>query len=175
MGWRVLTYRFSGDQSRHRVAVWRELRRVGAVALQSATWAVPTGDRFDEGLERAVQLVKRSGGQALCFEVSAAEDVVATVEALYTAEREAEWSEFCSECDKAEAELHREVDKEKSTLAELDEEEQNVDRLRRWYRELRAKDLFGAPSAGHGERRLKEVSELLEDFAERVYEARERS
>ena len=174
MGWRVLTYRLSGDQSRHRVAVWRELRRVGAVALQSATWAIPTGDRFDEGLERAVQLVKRSGGQALCFEVGASEETLATVEALYTAEREAEWVEFCSECDKAEAELHHEIEKEKFTLAELDEEEQNVDRLRRWYRNLRAKDLFGAPSAGEGERRLKDCAELLEDFAERVYEARER-
>ena len=174
MGWRVLTYRLSGDQSRHRVAVWRELRRVGAVALQSATWAVPTGDRFDEGLERATALVKRSGGQALCFEVSASEETVAAVETLYTAEREAEWVELCSECDKAEAELHREIEKEKFTLAELDEEEQNLDRLRRWYRDLRAKDLFGAPNSEQGERRLKEVAELLEDFAERVYEARVR-
>ena len=174
MSWRVLTYRLSGDQSRHRVAVWRELRRVGAVALQSATWAIPAGDRFDEGLERATALVKRSGGQALCFEVAASEETVAAVEALYTAEREAEWVEFCSECDKAEAELHREIEKEKFTLAELDEEEQNLDRLRRWYRELRAKDLFGAPSAALGERRLKDCVDLLEDFAERVYQARER-
>ena len=67
------------------------------------------------------------------------------MEELFTAEREAEWVEFLSECDKAEAELHREVEKQKFTLAELAEEEQNVDRLRRWYRELRAKDLFGAP------------------------------
>ncbi|MCU4184977.1 hypothetical protein K6U06_11445 [Acidiferrimicrobium sp. IK] len=174
MGWRILTYRLSGEQSRHRVAVWRELRRVGAVALQSATWAVPTGDGFDEGLERATALVKRSGGQALCFEVAASDETLAAVESLYTAEREAEWVEFCSECDKSEAELLGEIDKEKFTLAELDEEEQNVDRLRRWYRELRTKDIFAAPSAGRGERRLKEVSELLEDFAERVYEARGR-
>lgn len=174
MAWRVLTYRLSGDQSRHRVAVWRELRRVGAVALQSATWAIPAGDRFDEGLERAVQLVKRSGGQALFFDVSAAEETLAAVEALYTAEREAEWSELAAECDKAEAELRREIEQRRFTLAELDAEEQNMDRLRRWYRELRAKDLFGAPSAGHGERRLKDCGELLEDFAGRVYEARAR-
>ena len=174
MAWRVLTYRLSGDQSRHRVAVWRELRRVGAVALQSATWAVPAGDRFDEGLERATALVARSGGQALCFEVSASDETLATLQALYTAEREAEWTELCSECVKAEAELRREIETEKFTLAELDEEEQNVDRLRRWYRELRAKDLFGAPSAAEGERRLQGCVDLLEDFAERVYEARER-
>ena len=175
MAWRVLTYRLSKEESRHRVAVWRELRRVGAVALQSATWAIPSGDGFDEGLERATALVARSGGQALCFEVSASEETMAAVEALYTAEREAEWVEFCSECDKAEAELHGEIEKEKFTLAELDEEEHNVERLRRWYRELRAKDLYGASSAANGERRLKDCTELLEDFAERVYDARQRT
>ncbi len=147
---------------------------MGAVALQSATWAIPKGDRFDEGLARAITLVNRSGGQALCFDVSASDEVLATVEALYTAEREAEWVEFRSECDKAEAELRREVEMERFTLAELDEEEQSVERLRRWYRELRAKDLFVAPSATQAERRLKECRELLEDFAERVYEARGR-
>jgi len=52
--------------------------------------------------------------------------------------------------------------------------EQSLDRLRRWYRTIRARDLFGAPSAPVAERRLKECAEALEDFAERVYQARER-
>jgi hypothetical protein len=174
MPWRILTYRLTGEQSKHRVGVWRELRRVGAVALQQATWAIPPGDGFDDGVARAVALVERGGGRPLLFEVNPDAATAAVLEEMFTAEREAEWVEFCSECDKAEAELHSEVAKEKFTLAELDEEEQNLDRLRRWYRELRAKDLFGAPSAGVGEQRLKECAELLEDFAERVFEARER-
>lgn len=174
MEWRILTYRLSGEQSRYRVAVWRELRRLGAVALQSATWAVPTGDRFDEGVHRAISLVKRSGGQALCFDVSASEEALAAVEALYTADREVEWSEFASQCDKIEAEIHREIKDQKFTLDELDEEEKNVDRLRRRYRDLRAKDFFGAPSAAQAQRRLKECVELFKDLAEHVYGARER-
>jgi hypothetical protein len=174
MAWRILTYRLTADQSKHRVGVWRELRRVGAVALQSATWAIPPGDGFDDGVARAVALVERGGGRPLLFDVTPSEQTAVVLEELFTAEREAEWVEFLSECDKAEAELHREVEKEKFTLAELDEEEQNLDRLRRWHRELRAKDLFGAPSAGRGEQRLKECAELLESFAERVFEARER-
>ena len=174
MGWRIVTYRLTAEQSKHRVGVWRELRRVGAVALQSATWAIPTGDGFDEGLAKAVGLVERGDGQALVFDVSASEQSVAALERLYTDEREAEWVEFCSECDKAELELQGEFEKEKFTLAELDEEEQNLERLRRWFRELRAKDLFGAPSASGAESRLKACGELLEEFAERVYEARQR-
>ena len=59
-------------------------------------------------------------------------------------------------------------------LAELDEEEQSLDRLRRWYRTIRARDLFGAPSAADAERRLKECTGALERYAELVYQARER-
>ena len=31
----------AGEPSRHRVAVWRELRRAGAVPLGQGCWAVP--------------------------------------------------------------------------------------------------------------------------------------
>jgi hypothetical protein len=75
-------------------------------------------------------------------DVDPASPAVAELEALYSAERDEEWAEFAAECDKAIAELASEVAREKFTLAELDEEENNVDRLRRWYRELRTEDLF---------------------------------
>lgn len=169
-----MTYRLTAEGAGHRVGIWRELRRRGAVGLQTATWAMPSGDHFDEGLEKAVGLVRRSGGTVLVADVDPASPAVAELEALYNAERDAEWGEFVSECDKALAELAGEVAKEKFTLAELEEEEHNVDRLRRWYRELRAKDLFGAPGSIPAEVRLKEAVDALEDFAELVYEARSR-
>jgi Tfp pilus assembly protein PilN len=98
----------------------------------------------------------------------------AQLEALFTEQREAEWAEFVSDCGKYEAELAGEVAKGKLTLAELDEEEQSLERLRRWYRAIRARDLFGAPSAAAAEARLKDCAESLEQFAEQVYQARER-
>ncbi len=174
MGWRIVTYRVPAEPSRHRVAAWRELRRVGAVSLQAGTWAVPDGDIFDEGLGRALAVVERASGKVTVITVSPTDPSVAGLEASFTAEREAEWGEFLSECAKFDAEIASEVAKSKFTLAELDEEEHNLDRLRRWYRELRIKDLFVAPSASEATRRLKECSEVLEDFAERVYEARGR-
>jgi len=92
---------------------------------------------------------------------------------LFTAQREAEWAEFVSDCGKYEAELAGEVAKGKLTLAELDEEEESLERLRRWYRAIRGRDLFGAPGATAAERRLKDVAEALERFADQVYQARE--
>ena len=44
----MLTYRLVAEPSRHRVAVWRELRRSGAVSLQQGLWAVPDGTTFDQ-------------------------------------------------------------------------------------------------------------------------------
>lgn len=174
MAWRILTYRLETDASRHRVGIWRELRKAGAISLQNGTWAVPAGADFDAALERALALIDRALGKALIFDVSPTATSAASLEELYVAEREEEWGEFVSECTKFDAEIASEVAKEKFTLAELDEEEQNLDRLRRWYREIRSRDIFGAPSAELAERRLKECAEVLEDFANQVYEARQR-
>jgi hypothetical protein len=174
VSWRVITYRLPAEPSRHRVAVWRELRRLGAVPLQQGTWAVPDGEPFEAGFAQVVDQVTAAGGQPVVLAVAEEEASAAQLEALFTAQREAEWAEFVADCGKYEAELAAEVAKGKLTLAELDEEEQSLDRLRRWYRTIRARDLFVAPSAPLAERRLKECTEALEGFAERVYQARER-
>ncbi len=174
MAWRLITYRLPAEPSRHRVAVWRELRRLGAVTLQQGTWAVPEGEGFDAGFADVVEAIKAAGGQPVVLAVADDQASTAQLEALFTEQREAEWAEFVADCGKYEAELAGEVAKGKLTLAELDEEEQSLDRLRRWYRAIRARDLFGAPSAPVAERRLKEGAEALESFAELVYEARER-
>src|SRR5260370_29214048 len=175
MAWRIGIYRLPSEPARHRVAVWRELRKVGALSLQQATWAVPSGPEFDEALARAAELAERADGNALVVAVDEHDsNVITTLEELYTEAREAEWVEFVAECAKFDAELLHEVEIEKFTLAELDEEEHNFERLRRWHRELRARDLFGAPTASLAERRLKACAEHLEDFSEQVFAARER-
>src|SRR5260370_2487830 len=162
MSWRVITYRLPAEPSRHRVAIWRELRRLGAVPLQQGTWAVPEGEAFDDGFAQVTEAITAAGGQPLVLAVADEQASAASLESLFTAQREAEWAEFVADCGKYEAELAGEVAKGKLTLAELDEEEQSLERLRRWYRAIRARDLFGAPSAPLAERRLKEAAEALD-------------
>ena len=170
--WTVLAVRLPADPSRHRVAVWRELRRVGALSLGQGVWALPATPAFEQGLERAVALIERGDGDALVLEAHGRDQAQRDrLEALFTASREEEWAEFIAECGKYEAEIEREFAQEKFTLAELDEEEQSLERLRRWYRDLKLRDLFGAPSANDAEARLKRCQTRLDDFAERVYAA----
>jgi flagellar biosynthesis regulator FlaF len=168
----MLVVRLPAEPSRHRVAVWRELRRLGALSLGQGVWAVPTTPAFAQGLERAIALAERGDGEVMVLDAAGRDEANARrLEALYTAARQAEWTEFVAECGKYEVEIDKEIRSGKLTLAELDEEEQSLERLRRWYRELKVRDLFGAPSAGQAEQHLKHCAERLEDYAERVYRA----
>ena len=61
MDWMVLLFRVPAEPSRHRVAVWRELRRTGAVSLGQSAWLAPAAPAFADGIGRAVELVRAAG------------------------------------------------------------------------------------------------------------------
>ena len=170
--WTILLVRLPVEPTRHRVAVWRELRRAGALSLGQGVWALPSTPAFGEAVDRALRLVERGEGEVIVLDATGRGDIDAVrLEAQFTAAREAEWAEFVDDCGKYESELDDEVAKKRFTLAELDEEEQSLERLRRWYRELKLRDVFSAPSAAEADRRLKECTEKLEAFADLVYGA----
>ena len=172
VAWTVLIVRVPSEPSRHRVAVWRELRRVGAVQLGQGCWALPDAPPFAGFVDRIVALVDEHEGESFALVAAAADDATARrIRDLYDAARRAEWAEFTSECTKCLAELDKEIRTEKFTLAELDEEEQNVDRLRRWHRELRTRDLFDSINPAEIQGQLDECAELLERFSGLVYTA----
>jgi hypothetical protein len=170
--WTVLIVRVPSEPSRHRVAVWRELRRVGAVQLGHGSWALPDAPPFAGFVDRMVALVERHDGECFALRAGAADEATAQrIRALYDDARRAEWAEFTSECAKCVAEVDKEIRTEKFTLAELDEEEQNVDRLRRWHRELRARDVFESVDPSQVHASLEACSAALERFTALVYDA----
>ncbi|MEU0368839.1 Chromate resistance protein ChrB [Streptomyces sp. NPDC006283] len=170
--WLVLVIKLPAEPSRHRVAVWRELRKAGALSLGQGIWAVPDVPIFADGVRRALELTERAGGQAVTLEASGRgpEDAV-RFQALFTAARSEDWTEFLADCGKFEEEIAKEIRIAKFTLAELEEEEQSLERLRRWHRDLTARDVFGAPQAAEATERLKQCASVCEDYAERVFAA----
>lgn len=153
--------------------MWRELRRSGAVPLGTGTWALPDTPLAAVTIEKIRELLERApDAELVVLDATGRDDASSDrLAARYTEAREDEWSEFISDCAKFHTEIEREVRKKKFTLAELEEEEQSLDRLRRWHRELSLRDIFGAPSAEDAAMALKESRERLEDFTELVYRA----
>jgi hypothetical protein len=170
--WVVLLLRLPAGPSRHRVAVWRELRRIGALSLGQGIWAVPDVPVFAGGLDRALELAGRAGGQAVVLAANGRSEADAdALQAMFTAARQEDWAEFLADAIKYDAELDKEIRTAKFTLAELEEEEQSLERLRRWHRDLTARDVFGAPNAAEATQRLKDCTAHFEDYAEQVFRA----
>lgn len=170
--WIVLVVRVPSEPSRHRVAVWRELRKTGALSLGQGVWAVPDVPLFADGIGRVLELTERAGGEAVSLAATGrGSQDGRRLRAMFTAARSADWAEFMADCGKFEAELAKEIRIAKFTLAELEEEEQSLERLRRWHRDLTARDVFGAPEAAEAGERLKVCVAACEDYAERVFTA----
>ncbi|HEX4865108.1 MAG TPA: Chromate resistance protein ChrB [Acidimicrobiales bacterium] len=175
MDWILLVYRVPIEPSRHRVAVWRHLRRVGAVSLQGSIAGLPASDDNLAALRRAAEIVEGAGGEFFLLGAEALDDVTRQrLEALYTESVEAEYRELLSECAKFRAEIRKEIRIRKFTEAELAEEEASFERLERWVATLAGKDAFGAPSRPEAERVLKECAAALDGYAAKVYVANER-
>lgn len=170
--WIVLLAKLPAEPSRHRVAVWRELRKVGAVQLGQGCWALPDAAPFAGFVERMIDLVAEHTGEVLALSASAIEGATAArLRDMYDDARRAEWDEFESECGKCIVEIDKEIRNAKFTLAELDEEEQNVERLRRWHRELRTRDVFDVVDDTDVQSKLDACNAALERFTALVYGA----
>ncbi|MGL3806368.1 Chromate resistance protein ChrB [Paeniglutamicibacter sp. R2-26] len=169
--WIIVLPQVPSEPSRHRVAVWRQLRKAGAVAVSSGAWAVPAGPVFQADLERARELCHNGGGTLAIIDASPRDkESTSLIRDAYEAVRLDEWAEFIADCGKFEAEIAKEVRKQKFTFAELEEEEQSLERLRRWYRDLKKRDVLELAEAETANQRLRTCTALLDEYAEQVYQ-----
>lgn len=170
LAWIVAAVRIPAQPSRHRVAVWRELRRIGAAPVGQGVWTVPDVPVCIRGMERVAELAAEGGGDVMMLVArgrSAGDE--AKLAALFSNAREEDWAEFIADCQKFIAEIAREIAKDKLTLAELDEEEQSLERLRRWHRDVKKRDVLGSSSAVEALALLRRCNDDLEAYADLVY------
>ncbi|MDJ0313391.1 Chromate resistance protein ChrB [Arthrobacter sp. H35-D1] len=170
--WVLIIVQIPSEPSRHRVAVWRQLRKTGAVPVSSGVWTLPAGPVFQAELDRAAELSRKGGGTFAVIDAAPRDEAArALLHDTFKAARVDEWAEFTADCGKFEAELAKEIAKEKFTFAELEEEEQSMERLRRWYRDLKKRDVLDLPEARDADRHLRVCNNALDGYAELVYQA----
>jgi hypothetical protein len=171
VGWVVLLYRLPANDSRARVAVWRELRRSGALHVQQSVVAVPEDDAFAGVVDRLRELLDDLGGHVTVLRTAAVDggDEARLVEA-WNAARDAEYRELAGECTKFLGEIDHEFELEKFTLAELDEEEAELDKLQRWHERILMRDVHSAAGREAAVRALRQAEEALARYSEVVFE-----
>jgi hypothetical protein len=153
------------------VAVWREVRRGGALQLQQSVVAFPDTEEFRLALARVRAVVADVGGSAVAMLAEPVEaDDHDRLTAGWNEARAAEYAELASECEKLVAEIDKEFAKEKFTLAELDEEEAELDKLSRWHERIRARDVLGCDGAAGAQAALERAGEALARYTSAVFD-----
>ena len=165
-GWHLFVYRLPSKPSSARVAVWRDLRRLGALPLQQAVVALPSGHGFEAKLDAVEARVDAEGGTSYRFAVAAD----ARLEHDWNALRTQEYEEIVEECEtKFEREIEFEIFRNNLTASEAEEIEADLEKLRAWFARVTVRDVFGAPSRERAEAAIVRCAQLLEDFEQRVF------
>jgi hypothetical protein len=171
VGWILLTYRLPTDSSRARVAVWRETRRTGALHLQQSVVALPDTPEFQLSVKRFREVVAEVGGETLVLQGDGLEDHDADrLRATWNEARNAEYAELARVAEKYLAEIAHEFEIEKFTLAELEEEEAELEKLERWHGRITERDLHRAEGAAVAVDAMQRASEALARYTEAVYQ-----
>jgi vacuolar-type H+-ATPase subunit I/STV1 len=169
--WLLFAYRLPADRSSARVAVWREVRRAGALQLQQSLVAFPDTEAFRRALARVRTVVAEVGGSAIAVRADPLEpDDHARLVSAWNEARAAEWAELTAEAEKLVAEIDKEFAKEKFTLAELDEEEAELEKLRSWQERITARDVHGSGGADEAAAALERASEAVGRFTSAVFD-----
>jgi hypothetical protein len=166
--WLVLVYRVPSEPTRLRATVWRRLKALGAVYLANSVAALPASAESERALRSLRNEISEMGGSAQLLSARALAgdaDVVAT----FNAARDEEYTEIVSRCDDFLAEIERETAAQKFTYAELEENDEDLVKLRGWFEKVRARDVLGAALADDAARAVERCQRALESFAERVY------
>ena len=68
--WVLLSYRLPREPSRMRLAIWRRLKRLGAVVLHDAVWLLPEDAKAREAFDWLAEEIEEQGGTAFVWEAT---------------------------------------------------------------------------------------------------------
>lgn len=168
-GWLVLVYRVPSEPTRLRATVWRRLKGLGAIYLQSSVAALPASASAERALRKLRHEIVEMSGTALLLDATALvgeSDILAA----YRAARDDEYAEIVDRCQDFLAQVAKEHVAEHFTFAELEENEVDLVKLQRWFDTVQGRDVFGAPGRAATEAALAQCARVLEEYAGRVYE-----
>ena len=166
--WLVLIYRIPSEPTRLRATVWRRLKGLGAVYLQNSVATLPAGSASERALRKLRREILDMGGTAQLLASQALagqQDILA----VFQAARDDEYEEIIDKCQDFHGQLQKEYDAGHYTYAELEENEEDLVKLRNWLAKITERDVFGAPRRAATLEALASCEQALEDYAARVY------
>jgi hypothetical protein len=171
VSWRVLIYRVPTEPASKRVAVWRDLKKLGALYLQQCACIFPDIPGVIDEVNQVAAKIPSLGGETFLLEVPRLqpEDEARIIEG-FRVQRASEYAEIIEECEtKFVKEIEFERFRENYTFEEAEEIEQDLEKIRRWFDRVKERDWFKADRRDEVESWLARCQGMLSRFEEEVY------
>jgi hypothetical protein len=166
--WLLLIYRIPSEPTRLRAGVWRKIKGLGAIYVQNSAAALPASPAAERAFRALRAEIGELGGVAYVFSTSVLAGQQQLIEA-FNAARDDEYEEIVDRCDDFLQQVRKEYDANHFTYAELEENDEDLTKLKRWLDKVRDRDVLGAKRIEDAVAALARCEQVLEEYAARVY------
>lgn len=171
-GWLLFLAQLPRAPSSARVALWRKLRASGAAGIVNGAWVLPDTAAHARFFGQLRETVSKRGGRGVVLSVGEPDPATGEmILACFRADRGREYDELAERCDAFLAEMEKETRAGKFIFAELEENEQELEKLARWLAKIQARDFFPDQRYTEAGESLERCRRTLQAFAAKVYQA----
>ena len=167
-----LVYRMPAKPTAGRVAVWRNLKKTGAVYLQDSACVLPDKEMIRTELEPVLRRIDESEGSYHLLPLAELpEEEDAKLVQLFVDQTTKHYAEIVEDCEvNFVKEIEFENFRENYTYEEAEEIRMEYEKICTWFDRVRERDWFGAPNEGEAREWLRRCEKLLDEFEAKVFE-----
>ncbi|MGB8365233.1 MAG: Chromate resistance protein ChrB [Rhizomicrobium sp.] len=170
--WLVFTYRVPAEPATKRVALWRRLKRMGAIYLQNGVCLLPRNDDNSRRLKMLENDVGHMGGESLILQTVALDHMQREkVIERFKADRSEAYRELLDKCASFEDDIAKECQAGHFSYHALEKGDVALKKLRSWFEKIKIFDFYATPMGTQAEEGLRQCEAHLSCYAQRVFDA----
>jgi hypothetical protein len=168
----LLVYRMPIKPPAARVAVWRQLKKLGAVYPQQSVCVFPDNARIARELRPVLEKIEDVGGEYHLLPLrKLSPEEEAKLISLFVDQAAKHYQEIIENCEvNFTKEIEFETFRQNFTYEEAEEIRTEFEKIGSWFNRVRERDWFGAANREEAQAWLGRCEALLEEFEARVYE-----
>jgi hypothetical protein len=172
----LLVYRMPANPTASRVAVWRHLKKIGAIYLQQSVCVFPANSRLRKDLEPILERITDGGGEFHLLPLRSLEPgETSKLIRRFQEQTSNHYQEIIENCEvNFTKEIEFEIFRKNLTYEEAEEIRTEFEKISAWYERVLRRDWFGAPNQVEAKESLDRCEKILEEFEALVFERQEK-
>lgn len=172
----VLVYRMPPKPTAARVAVWRLLKKIGAIYLQQSVCVFPDNSSLRKDLAPILRRITDASGEFHLLPLRGLDqNEGAKLIQQFQEQTSNHYQEIIENCEiNFTKEIEFETFRKNFTYEEAEEIRTEYEKICAWYERVLGRDWFGAPNQAEAKKWLERCEKILEEFEAKVFERQEK-